>query len=134
MLAAGRLVYYKGFDHLVRAMRHVEGTLVIVGDGPDYSTLEQLAWDLGVRSRVVFAGHVEDVRPYYHAADVLTPFRSTQRGVRDRSVGSHGLPQAGYQYEPFNVSSRRVIGWCHWIYRSASRSGRFGERAQPPTQ
>jgi glycosyltransferase involved in cell wall biosynthesis len=71
VITAGRLVYYKGFDHLVRAMRDIDATLLIVGDGPNYSQLEQLACDTGVRSRVVFAGRVEDVRPYYHAADVF---------------------------------------------------------------
>ncbi len=71
VMTAGRLVYYKGFDHLVSAMREVDATLIIVGDGPNYSQLEQLAWDMGVRSRVVFAGRIEDVRPYYHAADVF---------------------------------------------------------------
>jgi len=71
VMTAGRLVYYKGFEHLIRAMRQVDATLIIVGDGPDYPQLEQLAWDLGVRSRVVFAGRVEDVKPYYYAADVF---------------------------------------------------------------
>jgi glycosyltransferase involved in cell wall biosynthesis len=71
VLTAGRLVYYKGFNHLVRAMRRVDATLLIVGEGPNYSALEQLAWDAGVRSRVVFTGSVQDIRPYYHAADVF---------------------------------------------------------------
>ncbi len=71
VMTAGRLVYYKGFDYLIRAMSRVNATLIIVGDGPNYSTLEQLAWDVGVRSRVIFVGRVEDVRPYYHAADIF---------------------------------------------------------------
>jgi glycosyltransferase involved in cell wall biosynthesis len=71
VMTAGRLVYYKGFEHLIRAMTEVDATLVIVGDGPDYSNLEALAWEMGVRSRVVFVGRVEDVKPYYHAANVF---------------------------------------------------------------
>ena len=71
VLAAGRLVYYKGIDYLLRAMREVDATLVIAGDGPDYRRLEQLAWEMGIRWRVVFAGKVDDLRPYYHAADVF---------------------------------------------------------------
>ena len=71
VLAAGRLVYYKGIDYLLRAMREVDATLVIAGDGPDYPKLEQLAWEMGIRSRIVFAGKVDDLRPYYHAADVF---------------------------------------------------------------
>lgn len=71
VMTAGRLVYYKGFEHLIRAMVEVDATLLIVGDGPDYSKLEELAWEMGVRSRVVFVGRVDDVKPYYHAADVF---------------------------------------------------------------
>lgn len=71
VLTAGRLVYYKGFDHLVRAMAKVDATLIIVGDGPNYSELQRLASVLGVQSRIVFVGRVEDMKAYYHAADVF---------------------------------------------------------------
>jgi len=71
VLAAGRLVYYKGFEYLVRAIRYVDATLMIVGDGPEHSHLQSIAREAGVQSRVVLVGHVEDIRPYYHAADVF---------------------------------------------------------------
>ena len=34
-LGAGRLVYYKGFLNAVRALTHVDGRLLLIGDGPD---------------------------------------------------------------------------------------------------
>ena len=43
VLGIGRLVGYKGFEYLVRAMRDVEGTLIIIGDGPLREALTQLA-------------------------------------------------------------------------------------------
>ena len=71
VLGVGRLVYYKGFEHLVEAMRYVDGRLVIVGSGPLHGALEQKAESCGVKDRVTFLTNVDDVSPYYHAADVF---------------------------------------------------------------
>lgn len=71
VLGVGRLIYYKGFEHLVRAMREVDGHLLIVGEGPLRGALELEAEKAGVGARVTFLGNVEDVVPYYHAADAF---------------------------------------------------------------
>jgi glycosyltransferase involved in cell wall biosynthesis len=71
VISVGRLVYYKGLEHLIRAMRAVEGKLLIVGEGPLHSSLEREARASGVKDRVVFLGDVPDVVPYYHAADLF---------------------------------------------------------------
>ncbi|MGD0072761.1 MAG: glycosyltransferase [Candidatus Binataceae bacterium] len=71
VITVGRLVYYKGLEYLIRAMAAVEGTLLIVGEGPLRSSLEREARANGVANRVVFLGDVPDVVPYYHAADVF---------------------------------------------------------------
>jgi glycosyltransferase involved in cell wall biosynthesis len=71
VLGVGRLVYYKGFEHLIAAMRFVQGQLVIVGRGPLHSALQQKAESCGVNERVTVLTDVSDVRPYYHAADVF---------------------------------------------------------------
>ncbi len=73
VLGVGRLIYYKGFEYLVRAMAHVDGNLLIVGDGPLRSRLEELARALGIHERVFFAGEIQNdaIAPYYHAADVF---------------------------------------------------------------
>src|SRR5690606_29202596 len=78
ILTVGRLVYYKGIEYLLDAMRSVDGTLVAVGDGPERPHLEQVAARHGVADRVVFVGNVEDLTPYYHAADVFA-FPSSER-------------------------------------------------------
>lgn len=71
VLGVGRLIYYKGFEHLVRAMKDVDGHLLVVGEGPLRGALEREAERAGVGGRVTFLGHVENVVPYYHAADVF---------------------------------------------------------------
>jgi len=73
ILSVGRLVYYKGFEYLIRAMKEVRGRLLIIGDGPLRASLEQEAKARGVSDRVVFLGELqnEETIPYYHAADMF---------------------------------------------------------------
>ncbi|MEO8217655.1 MAG: glycosyltransferase, partial [Acidobacteriota bacterium] len=71
VLGVGRLVYYKGFEFLLEAMQGVEGSLIIVGEGPLRPALERQVAALGLEARVYFAGAVPDTRIYYAAADVF---------------------------------------------------------------
>ncbi|MGE0886153.1 MAG: glycosyltransferase [Blastocatellales bacterium] len=73
ILSVGRLVYYKGFEYLIRAMSQVRGRLLIIGDGPLRGSLEQEARTRGVSDKVVFLGELqnEETIPYYHAADMF---------------------------------------------------------------
>jgi glycosyltransferase involved in cell wall biosynthesis len=71
VLAVGRLVYYKGFEFLIQAMRQVDASLIIAGTGPLYAKLRGITSELGLTDRVIFAGDVEDLKPYYHASDVF---------------------------------------------------------------
>jgi rhamnosyl/mannosyltransferase len=59
-LSVGRLAYYKGLNVAVRALRHVPGTLVVVGTGPMAGEWQRLAEDLGVAGRVVWNGRTGD--------------------------------------------------------------------------
>lgn len=71
VLGVGRLVYYKGFEYLIRAMKEIKGQLLIVGSGPLLDELKREAASAAVSTRVHFLNSVKDVRPYYHAADVF---------------------------------------------------------------
>lgn len=73
ILAVGRMIYYKGFEHLVRAMVNVRGSLLLAGDGPMRKRLEREARELGIADRVILAGRVEDSElvDLYHACDVF---------------------------------------------------------------
>lgn len=78
LLAIGRLSREKGQADLIRAVgvlrnQHPESTLrlILVGDGPDRSSLEALARRSGVHDWINFAGHQADVAPYYSLANVM---------------------------------------------------------------
>lgn len=79
VLTVGRLSREKAHLDLLAALKHLRETkpqikarLVIVGDGPERAQLEVSTDSLGLRPWVVFAGHIDEVQPYYAAADVLT--------------------------------------------------------------
>jgi glycosyltransferase involved in cell wall biosynthesis len=41
--SVGRLVYYKGYEHLIQAARSIDASVLIVGDGPERDRLASLA-------------------------------------------------------------------------------------------
>jgi glycosyltransferase involved in cell wall biosynthesis len=71
LLAIGRLVPYKGFDVLLRAMQQVEAHLTIIGTGPQRAELQSLSERTQVSDKVSILGRVEDLRPYFEAASIF---------------------------------------------------------------
>jgi rhamnosyl/mannosyltransferase len=73
ILFVGRMVSYKGLDVLLRAMVNVRATAVLVGDGPLRPQLEALSRELGLGSKVFFAGAVGEqaLVAWYHACDMF---------------------------------------------------------------
>ncbi|HEY0545650.1 MAG TPA: glycosyltransferase [Pyrinomonadaceae bacterium] len=102
VLGVGRLVYYKGFEYLIRAMKDVRGHLLIVGDGPLREELEQGANALGLHERVTFLKDVKDVRPFYQAADVFalsSIARSEAFGIVQLEAMAAGVPVVNTQLD-----------------------------------
>jgi rhamnosyl/mannosyltransferase len=73
IVALGRLVGYKGYDVLIRAMQSVAGHATIIGEGPLLADLQKLASDLGVADRVRFAGRLprDEIKLLFHSAQVF---------------------------------------------------------------
>jgi glycosyltransferase involved in cell wall biosynthesis len=73
VLAIGRLVYYKGFEFLIRAMAGLQlpAVLLIIGDGPQRSALETEIRALDLSHRVHLLGNVADTTAYYQACDLF---------------------------------------------------------------
>ena len=70
----GHLTELKGVDVLLAAfsrLRNDRTVLLSVGDGPEREHLTRLATQLGVQSRVLWAGRRTDVLPFLHAMDVF---------------------------------------------------------------
>ncbi len=72
----GRLGKEKKIDELIRLLskrKEEDFQLIIVGDGPDKSSLEELAAGSPLAGRVIFTGMVpqDQVPAYYHIADVF---------------------------------------------------------------
>lgn len=84
LLAVARLVPEKGLDVLLDALARVlrPWKLVIIGDGPERSSLARQAELLGLLPRVRFAGAVDDPALFYRRADLFCfPSRSEGQGM-----------------------------------------------------
>jgi rhamnosyl/mannosyltransferase len=97
IIAVGRLVYYKGFEYLIEAMRGVQGKLLIIGDGPMRSQLQTQIIESNLRDRVQLLGEIQnaDLAPYYRAADVFalpSIARSEAFGIVQLEAMASGLP------------------------------------------
>jgi glycosyltransferase involved in cell wall biosynthesis len=71
---AGRLVYGKGADYLIKAIARISSTqnirLVIAGDGPERSRLESLTYSLDVSHIVDFLGLRHDMPAFWRSCDI----------------------------------------------------------------
>jgi L-malate glycosyltransferase len=72
----GVLLPDKGQEWLIRALAEVKkefssAKLLLAGDGPCRSRLEELARTLGLQDDVIFAGFVKDIETVYAALDVF---------------------------------------------------------------
>ncbi|HIE51553.1 MAG TPA: glycosyltransferase family 1 protein [Armatimonadetes bacterium] len=72
----GQLVRQKGDRYLIEAAPRIlhalpQARFLLVGTGPKESLLRELAQRWGVAEAVIFAGHQEEVEPFYAAFDLF---------------------------------------------------------------
>lgn len=97
LISVGRLVYQKAQDVVIRALPLLPERVryLVVGDGPDRTTLESLARKLNVESRVVFVGQVPrtETSKYRKISDIFVlPSRSEGQGISFASSMAAGIP------------------------------------------
>ncbi len=74
ILSVGLLIERKGHHIAIEALPQLKDhLLVIAGSGPEFTSLQRLAKNLGVEDRVRFAGQIanEQLKQWYSAADIL---------------------------------------------------------------
>lgn len=75
-LAAGRMVYAKGFDTLIDAFKifaekNQDWQLLLVGDGEDLPKLKEKIRKYGLENRIITPGKTDNIQQYYLQSSVL---------------------------------------------------------------
>jgi glycosyltransferase involved in cell wall biosynthesis len=102
ILAVGRLVPYKGFEFLLRAMTGIDATLLIIGTGPSQGSLQDLIDTLGLQPKVHLLGRVNDLAPYYKASRMFVMpsiSRAEAFGLVQVEAMASGIPVINTQIE-----------------------------------
>ena len=73
ILFVGRLIYYKGLEYLIQAMKSVDAKLLIIGEGHLKENLQKLVDKLKIENKVFFLGKVSNsgIVGYFYACDIF---------------------------------------------------------------
>ncbi|GIU70237.1 MAG: mannosyltransferase [Candidatus Woesearchaeota archaeon] len=73
VLSIGRLIYYKGFEYLIKAGKYIKDdvAIVIVGGGPLYENLKDMVKALNLENKVYLLGRVDKISFYIKESDLF---------------------------------------------------------------
>lgn len=98
ILFVGRLVYFKGLEYLLKAMKNIEARLLIVGNGPLKNKLKRQTKRLEICDKIIWIGEIENekIAPYYYyACDVFvlpSSIRAESFGIVQLEAFACGKP------------------------------------------
>jgi rhamnosyl/mannosyltransferase len=109
VLFVGRLVYFKGIDHLIDAMKTVDADLLIAGEGNLRKELAERVEQKGITDRVHFLGFVsnEKLQYYYDVADVFVLPSNTNA----ETFGIVQLEAMSYETPVINTQLDTSVPW-----------------------
>lgn len=110
-LMVGRLIYYKGHEVALEALRELPGTLIVIGTGPLAGSLWERAERAGLSKRVAFLGEVSQttLQAAYQAADAFW-FPSIARSE------GFGLVQVEAMASGTPIVNTKIPGsGVHWV-------------------
>lgn len=93
----GRLSFEKNIEVAIRAMKGVDATFLIVGEGPSRSFLEETVKEEGLEDKVVFTGFIPntEVSKVYAASDALVSASEFEtQGLSVLEAMATGIPVA----------------------------------------
>lgn len=74
----GQEILIRSFSRFLESVPEADAELVIMGEGPKRQELQQLSETLGIESRVVFTGFLDNPYPYMAAGDVFVMTSSSE--------------------------------------------------------
>jgi phosphatidyl-myo-inositol dimannoside synthase len=128
-----RLVARKGTALLLRSLAAIQGLpwqLTLAGEGPERSTLEALARDLKLESRLTFLGKVSDLEKQHLFRDAdlfILPSLAPNQNDHLEGLGlglldaqAHGLPVLGARTG--GIPEALLEGQTGWLFEAGSQT------------
>lgn len=129
LLFVGRIAKEKNLDEVLQNLAHIQMPdlkLVIVGDGPYRTSIEQLARGLGIADQVIFTGMIapDRVFDYYHLADLFVNASTSEtQGLTYLESLASGLPALCRQDSC--LDGVIVDGFNGWQYRAPEEFAQY---------